>query len=274
MAIYQKTGGDVKELKVNGVKEAYLATSAGKEKLWSSFTLPVFTGAHAIFGDEKKGRIQFYESGTVTLANATYDLFCVGGGRGHHVESYQYTAGGGGYTKTKLKQKLGGILSVTIGAGGVYASGESGRPNSAGKPTSIADILTANGATYSGAGGSGGGASAYRSNGGDGGSDGTNGGSAVGQTDTNSGGRGQGTTTRAFGEENNTLYAGGGAGGVSGTDAPNAKPGTAGAGGGGKGSYSDRGITGTDGTPNTGGGCGGVYLGTGGSGIAIIRWGY
>lgn len=88
-----------------------------------------------------------------------------------------------------------------------------------------------------------------------------------GNQETRSFGTGQGTTTRAFGETDGTLYAGGG-GGYSG-----------GAGGGGNGDSWAGG--GTDGGANTGGGGGGAaaFSGVqyrrghcGGSGIAIIRW--
>ena len=100
---------------------------------------------------------------------------------------------------------------------------------------------------------------------------------------------GQGTTTRAFGESDGTLYAGGGGGGNHGVfifagDQPCQN---AGSGGGGRGGSFDG--VGEPGHYGTGGGAGGsgqeVYTSTpdssyqpatsaGGSGIAIIRWGY
>ena len=94
----------------------------------------------------------------------------------------------------------------------------------------------------------------------------------TGWTDT-FGGTGQGTTTRAFGEYEETLYAGGGGG--------HSTYGIAwgGSGGGGRGSWNTN-ITGMieswsgeAGATNTGGGGGGGGT-AGGSGIAIIRWGY
>ena len=65
------------------------------------------------------------------------------------------------------------------------------------------------------------------------------------------GGKGQGTTTRYFGESAGTLYAGGGGGGTGGGDS-----GSGGAGGGGNGG-SQYGWSGP-GSPNTGGGAGGA----------------
>lgn len=93
------------------------------------------------------------------------------------------------------------------------------------------------------------------------------------------GGAGQGTTTRAFGESNGTLYAGGGGGSWSPSGHTGAV-GQGGAGGGGRGRNNDNSgnIDGTNGTPNTGGGSGGFsgakVNGQGGSGIVIVRWGY
>jgi hypothetical protein len=109
-----------------------------------------------------------------------------------------------------------------------------------------------------------------------------------------SGGTGQGTTTRAFGESDGTLYAGGGGGGGGGEDIValtwDTKPeynGHGGAGGGGNGGFVSSDYKGFEysnymakpGDVNTGGGGGGVGIpgaGTtsGGSGIVIIRWGF
>ena len=152
-----------------------------------------------------------------------------------------------------------------------------------GSSTSVAEISASGG--YAGAsknggnGGSGGGAAGYVKVGGNGGSDGGNGGDSkyatvsntavTGWTDT-FGGTGQGTTTRAFGEPDGTLYAGGGGGmGTYGIA-------WGGSGGGGRGYWAAN-YTGTitsyspiEGTANTGGGGGGGAAG--GSGVAIIRW--
>lgn len=131
--------------------------------------------------------------------------------------------------------------------------------------------------------GGGGGAGQYSIYAGNGGSDGSKGedarkvGTATGGIKT--GGAGQGTTTRAFGEPNGTLYAGGGGGSWSPSGHTGAV-GQGGAGGGGRGRNNDNSgnIDGTNGTPNTGGGSGGFsgakVNGQGGSGIVIVRWGY
>ena len=84
-------------------------------------------------------------------------------------------------------------------------------------------------------------------------------------------GKGQGTTTREFGESTGTLYAGGG--GAGGNGSAQAKGGS---GGGGNGAYSGTNAQPTSGEANTGGGGGGMYygltnVGKGGSGIAVIR---
>ena len=97
--------------------------------------------------------------------------------------------------------------------------------------------------------------------GGNGGSDGSNGGAG-----SNTAGVGQGTTTREFGENSGTLYAGGGGG------ASTSSGGNAGDGGGGAGASSSNAA---NGATNTGGGGGGARSnytpGTGGSGIVIMR---
>jgi len=93
------------------------------------FALPVFSGSHTIHGDVKKGYIKLLGNGTLTLAKGTYDIFLVGGGAGggnNHTETNgtgttDYCAGNGGngggiLTKTGLA--LEGDYSVTIGAGG------------------------------------------------------------------------------------------------------------------------------------------------------------
>lgn len=100
-------------------------------------------------------------------------------------------------------------------------------------------------------------------------------------------GYGQGTTTRAFGENNGTLYSSGGGGGATWYRAPSEDQkgvggyGGYGAGNGGDGSSSSS--DGTSGAANTGSGGGGggsrqsrfvTSGGSGGSGIVIVRWGY
>ncbi len=160
-----------------------------------------------------------------------------------------------------------------------------------------------------GAGGSGGGASGYvktsdyvdkASHAGVGGADGSDGAQVL-VFDQNGGpgevpryevsqwtGIGQHKTTRAFGENSGVLYSGGGGGGYVynyasySDDSATAKAAPGGSGGGGAGA--DAWGTAGNGSANTGGGGGAgtggrtnggrVDGGNGGSGIAIIRWGY
>ena len=269
------------------------------------FMLPVFTGNHAIFGDETAGRIELYESGTLTLSPGTYDFFLVGGGGGgggyrdtKNSKTYGAGGGGSGYTKTEKDVKLGKVenIEILIGAGGSY--GNIGVHASPGSKTSMkystgtaVEANGGNGATGTserdgGAGGSGGGGSGTNTtNGGNGGSDGSDGKPTSGSGTNGSAGVGQHTTTRLFGDPASTLYAGGGGGYVYPTD----KYGNGGAGGGGHGAskYDNPRFYATAGSPNTGGGGGGGYndyisadrdhdyaqAASGGSGIVVVRWG-
>lgn len=241
---------------------------------------------------------------TVPAGVRSIDIFCVGGGGAggaaddefEHDESDGDTqvtgyysgaggGGGGGYTATKKGYAVtpGQTFAVTIGAGApqhnIYTENGVSRLNYYnGYDTSFGNVLSAAGGktgdtgTFGAGGGDGGSAGGSIrwswSSGGvthryDGGSDGS---SITTSTYYNElAANGQGTTTRAFGESNGTLYAGGGgARCYAGTSNP-------GAGGGG-------------GTANTGGGGNGrlryynsgyTFTGTGGgSGICIVRWGY
>ena len=256
------------------------------------FALPEFTGNCAIFGDETAGRIELYEAGELTLSPGTYDIFMVGGGAsgaGHRDSDSAFgTAGGGsGYTKTIMQKVVDRelILGVIIGAGGGEQSGEgclagsetsidfgdsiesvSGGTNTSSRATTAA---YANGTD----GGSGGGSNSANA-GLNGLSDGKTGGiyqSPYGSKPITATGKGQETTTRAFGEPEGTLYAGGGGG------SDNDTIGSGGLGGGGNAGQK----IGNAGTPNTGSGGGGAIYdswsdhstgGAGGSGIIIIRW--
>ena len=260
------------------------------------FALPEFTGNHAIFGDEVEGRIELYESGDLTLYPGTYDLFLVGGGGsgifggyGSPEQSAWHTGlggGGSGYTETFIGEKVDRVINVecVVGAGGAvnttannqanlgsstylkFSTGSMKEAEGGGNYNSSPYIQSENGQN----GGSGGGAGmGDGSTGGVGGSDGSNGGnSPYGPT----GGIGQGTTTKAFGEDSQTLYAGGGGG-------PGLQGGSGGGGRGAKGSQSGN-TSATSGTPNTGSGGGAGYknarynlsAGAGGSGLIIIRW--
>lgn len=217
--------------------------------------------------------------------------------------------GGGGYTASKLNYAVspGAVFAVTIGAGG--AGGETGyatvspKTGGTGGTSSFGSVLSASGGKggqggrgysepanvggYGGAGGSGGGGGngtdGTNLKGVSGGSNGGNGavGSKAGSKHSaGAGGAGQGTTTRAFGESSNTLYAGGGGSGPVGYSAWDRDySGAGGSGGGGKGS--DQGGAGT---ANTGGGGGGSGCtqndltacparagGAGGSGVVLVR---
>ena len=222
-------------------------------------------------------RIKFKSSGTLKFTNlgkwdGKLDVFCVGGGcaggSGNWDANNGYgKAGSGGYTKTQksIQVTANTAYSIVIGAGGQSAFASGGSTSALG--------VTANGGTKLG-GGSGGGA--YGNNQvNNGGSDGGNGdpqnAANIGIDHWGSPGKGQGTTTREFGESTGTLYAGGG--GTGGNGSAQAKGGS---GGGGNGAYSGTNAQPTSGAANTGGGGGGMYynltnVGKGGSGIAVIR---
>ena len=258
-----------------------------------AFQLPEFTGNNAISGDETQGRIELYESGTLTLFPGTYDFFAVGGGAsgvqtGSDGSTYKDSgAGGAGYTKTTTGVSVTNRteFATVVGAGGTQSGkvmyNNAGGVSSATNNTTASVVVTANGGVggyygaNGGAGGSGGGASytgsSDNANGQPGGTDGGNGGGSTYLYGT--AGTGQGTTTRMFGEADTTLYAGGGGGYAPGSG------GTGGQGGGGNGGR-DGAPNGASGTANTGGGGGAGYRsrsqsgnsGNGGSGIIIVRW--
>lgn len=198
-------------------------------------TKPVYeySGKHEYIDDgDGNWRIKFTTSGKLRwLSSITkIDIFGVGGGGGGGGTTSTYGGdgggGGSGYTKTvKLveitnKQEI----DVVIGAGG--------RASSAGGTTTFGNILSVNGGqpggtcrSYNdeanargGAGGSGGGPACalatYTSQGNPGsdGNSGTNTYTQASQGVTVRGGRGQGTTTREFGESDGPLHAGGGQG--------------------------------------------------------------
>ena len=171
-----------------------------------------YTGDHQLIKDENNHwRIKFLSSGVLEWLSedAQIDVFLVGGGG-----SGSAGGGGGGYTQTHKKQNLekNQRVQIYVGAGGEDGSGG----------TSYYGNLYAQGGTSTrsngigGDGGSGGGggergSDPYNPSGtaGRGGSDGGNG------EDLSSysyGGRGQGRTTREFGEPEGALYSGGGGG--------------------------------------------------------------
>lgn len=219
-------------------------------------------------------KIRFLTSGTLTFTNLNgaeggIDVFLVGGGGGTKwsVGGKIHSGGaGGGYTQTgkAITVTTNTPYTIDIGAGGIGAA-DGG--------TTSAFGLSAGGGGHpaadsdGAAGGSGGGGYVHAnasgtsaSGAGNGGSDGSDG-ITAGSGGGGDGGKGQGTTTREFGEENGKLYAGGGAGA---SNKGGVSP-VGGAGGGGD--------MGSDGATNTGGGAGNALNGThnGGSGIAVIR---
>lgn len=235
-----------------------------------------YTGGHEKIDDGNGNwRIKFKSSGTLKFTNlgkwdGKLDVFCVGGGgaggSGYWDAGNGYgKAGSGGYTTTQksVQSTENTSYNIVVGAGGQSAFASGGNTTAFG--------VTAGGGTKLG-GGSGGGAYGNREVN-NGGSDGGNGdpqdAANIGIDHWGSPGKGQGRTTREFGEPTGTLYAGGGGAGGNGSAQAHG-----GAGGGGNGAWN--GHPQTSGTENTGGGGGGMYygltvLGKGGSGIVVIR---
>lgn len=287
------------------------------KKIWSAskpfaFT---YTGAYETEGNlEGNFIIRFKTSGILTITShgnntsGLYDVFAVGGGAGggSGAQTDKSPRGGcGGYTNTKKKisAALNTSYNIVIGSGGArgiaygstaeYYGGDgglsSGLGNSANGATTVKSMWgdRPDSKTFiTGYGGSGGGSPAFNdSSGGDGGSDGSDGekASTVPASYTYYlNGKGQGSTTREFGESSGKLYAGGGGGG--GYNYTYSYAGKGGDRGGGKGQgYSHVDNTGPfAGTANTGGGGGAGYVepqndgsnasgAEGGSGIICIR---
>ena len=145
-------------------------------------------------------KIRFLTSGTLTFTNlhgwnGLIDVFLVGGGGGGGTGS-DPGGGGGGYTKTQRNISVSkqNKYNITIGGGDGISSAFSFSAKNGSK----------GGNGNGGDGGSGGGGS-Y----GKGGSNGGDGGTAY---DYYPGGKGQGTTTKEFGEPNGKLYSDGGHG--------------------------------------------------------------
>lgn len=276
---------------VSTASDATFQTMANNIRALSTtptFKVPVagtdfsYTGAYQILDDANGNwRIKLLTSGTFKfLKSFPVDLFLVGGGAGGAYGSKGdnsltcYGRGGcGGYTKT-IRNKTFAInsdINVIIGIGGGAGQGSGG--------ASIfgSTSYQANGGTYEqGGSGGGNGRGAAGSDGADGNPNTTELGSSYANAKTY--GKGQGTTTREFGEPTGDLYSGGGGGCNSGA------PGSGGGGAGGVRSDNGRQSSGngTPGIANTGGGGGasGYHTygsgsvgtpGSGGSGIIIIR---
>lgn len=236
-------------------------------------------------------KIKFLTSGTFTVTklngwNGQLDVFLVGGGGSGAVGAWSNGdgcgAGAGGYTKNvkAVTVTVGVAYPIVVGAGGNRATPGSNLGKKGGDTSAFGVSASGGegGGNYSGgAGGSGGGAGVWGSNrtAGDGGSDGSDGANAAHESGTFIGGKGQGTTTREFGESSGNLYAGGGGGAFNGGSTATGTSGSGGDGGGGNGSRD----IGADGATNTGGGGGGSgkaaangNVGSaGGSGIVVIR---
>lgn len=252
-----------------------------------------YTGTYNIIKDSSNPNnwmIEFLSSGTLTFTkeNVTIDAFLVGGGAGGNA-GYTYCGGAGGCSGKTLtiKSKICAANSpfvITIGAGGSGGVGYAGF-GGAGGSTSAFGNTVAGGTVYkaeavhqngdtggNSEGGSGGGQGAEKNNsyyaakGGADGADGV-------WTGWYASGKGQGTTTRAFGESSGTLYASGGGGGgfvdfCNGAAGGDTTAGTGGSGGNGGNAQANTGSGGGGG----GGGKSAYYAGgAGGSGIVIIR---
>ena len=260
-----------------------LSYSCANASEGSSPYILTYTGNCTVIDDGNDNwRVKFLTSGDLTMSKALdVDIFLVGGGGGGgngNDGSYGGQGGGGGYTATVKAQSLAKNVPyiITIGAGGAA--------HTSGGSSSFGELCTAQGGEYGanggdgfGNGGSGGGLPGSTAKtwakrvGGAGGSDGSDGLTTNGIYTAV--GKGQGTTTRAFGDEDGELYAGGGGGGGTWGESSSGPGGAGGAGGGGNGN--EWRMDGLPGETNTGGGGGGGgghnSGGAGGSGIVIIR---
>ena len=240
-----------------------------------------YSGDYVIRDD---GVVELLTSGTIVfLEPKVIDVFMVGGGGTGYQKissaNWGGPGGGGGYTRTvrKVSVATNTQIPVTIGAGGAT-------PNRSGNASGF-NAFTVDGGkraeeTAGGAGGSGGGGGVIsNSDYGAGGSDGNNGES--GYPTTTAGGKGQGFSTREFGEATGKLYAGAGGGGRY-MSAINPVVSSGGSGGGGTGAFQSAGAiqqAAAAGTANTGGGGGGgagtgsyqIEGASGGSGIVCFR---
>lgn len=259
--------------------------AGGKPKM--KFT---YTGDYVV---RKDGVVELLTSGTIVfLEPKVIDLFMVGGGGAGGYQSGSGPrgsgGGGGGYTRTVRRKNVitNQPYNVKVGAGGLIkfnGEGLSGNASGFDDFTVPGGNNGPNNTTFIGGNGGSGGGGGVRSNSnyGVGGSDGNDG--ETGYPTSQSGGKGQGFTTREFGEATGKLYAGGGGGGrYMAASSPVISMG--GSGGGGAGGWCSD--TGKDyqpaaaGVANTGGGGGGgvrvttsnyTEAASGGSGIVCFR---
>ena len=244
-----------------------------------------YNADHTLIKDENNHwRVKFTSSGVLNWLgeDTEVDIFLVGGGGGGNIGG-----GGSGHTKTfkQVTLRHGDRITVEIGAGGTGVAHPVAQGGTGGTTKfstyEAAGGLGANG--YEGGdGGSGGGAGVNTNNSGvrsgSAGCDGSNGGNTS-YSSIYPGGKGQGTTTREFGEAGNPLHAGGGVGayvqmrGSAGTacadgSGPNGEYGKTGTSSD-SGGYTYIGCPG--GCGYGGGGGGGLPGGNGSAGVAIIR---
>lgn len=192
-----------------------------------------YTGEYELVDENTSDwKIRFLTSGTLTFVDEIFpiDVFLVGGGGGSYYGTWggdrnptfvASAAAGGGYTVTQKNVSVtaGTGYEITIGAGGAGGTLDSAAGSSGGVTTAFG--FTANGGKtgttklLGGDGGSGG--AGYSA--GNGGTDGANGNN--GTYSEWAGGKGQGTTTREFGETDGQLYASGGSFGVNEESTPN-----------------------------------------------------
>lgn len=225
-----------------------------------------YTGQSYFEGDAAgHWALRLLTSGTLTIKAlpTAIDVFAVGGGGGAGTIS---GGAGGGYTAMiKNKTVAPGTYAITVGAGGAQKA--------TGGTSSGLDCSAAGGvgcsSRFGGAGGSGGGGNSVWSEqahcvAGSDGSDGGNGWSEAG--------KGQGSTTRAFGEATWQLFSGAGAGYCANNIGNVYYPLNGGDGGGGNNGLAFHNAGGS-GIANTGGGGGGGHIGggAGGSGIVWLR---
>ncbi len=188
-----------------------------------------YSGSYQIINDstdsEINWRIKFLSSGIFKpLKVMTIDVFLVGGGGGWmSKDSSQTGCGGGGYTTTvkSILLEKDTEYTINIGSGGNIRSYSYDTSSTVGGTSSAFNATAAGGKYgyfyqnggyyqyYGGDGGSGGAAYMQYCSGG---IDGANGGDYTygGSTTRTQVGKGQGTTTREFGESTGDLYASGG----------------------------------------------------------------
>lgn len=178
-------------------------------------------GTYQVLEDGKGNwRIKFLANGTFTpLKDMVVDAFLVGAGGG---KGYIRCGGGGaGYTTTVRSVVLAAntAYSIVVGSAGRNGSSSTGNGTDGGTTSAFSAVAAGGKGSTTGAGTMGTGSSGDGGSGGGGydssvtagrstAAGGTDGGD--GTTATTAGGKGQGTTTREFGDADGDLYASGG----------------------------------------------------------------